>query len=340
LSRHSWTPQTIQQALLLAAHVPFEQAAQVVELLTGMPLSGSSLHRLVQEYGGRLVEQQAAEAEATLNLPSTEAEGEAWRAVPEPDSEVMSVSMDGAMIHLREEGWKEVKTVAISALEPEDGVADEPASGQGRGRLTRHSYRAGLWPAAVFTNQQWAEATRRGLEKARRIVSVNDGALWIWAIVDMCYAPGCIEILDWWHAMQKLWLIARVLFGEGNEIGQTWVARYKDYLWSGRLRPLFHDIRQRYPRGQPWPDEVRQAVGYFFANRRRMRYRWFRQQGYPVGSGTVESACKVVVEGRLKQGGMLWSRTGAQAMLALRSTVLSDRWDKVWPTLSGHSKVA
>jgi hypothetical protein len=41
----------------------------------------------------------------------------------------------------------------------------------------------------------------------------------------------------------------------------------------------------------------------------------------------VESACKVVVQGRMKQGGTLWSHHGVQAMLALRSTVLSDRWD-------------
>jgi hypothetical protein len=213
-------------------------------------------------------------------------------------------------------------------------AADEPQV-----QLTKHSYRAGLWEAATFVNQQWAEAARRGIEKAPHIVSVNDGALWIWAIVAMCYAP-CIEILDWWHAVQKLWLIATLLFGEGNEVGTAWVAQHKAFLWAGTLRPLFHYVHTRYPPGAPWPDELRQALGYFFTNRHRMRYRQFRQHGYPVGSGSVESACKVVVQARLKQAGMRWSRHGAQAMLALRSTVLSDRWDQVWPTIAAPAKVA
>jgi hypothetical protein len=96
-----------------------------------------------------------------------------------------------------------------------------------------------------FAKQQWAEGRRRGLEKAKHLVSVNDGAAWIWWIIAMCYAA-------------------------------------------------------------------------------------YREAGYPVGSGSVESACKVVVQERMKQAGMRWSRPGAQAMLALRSILLGERWDAVW----------
>ncbi|MFN8456504.1 MAG: hypothetical protein U0401_17850 [Anaerolineae bacterium] len=60
-----------------------------------------------------------------------------------------------------------------------------------------------------------------------------------------------------------------------------------------------------------------------------MHYIARRQAGYPVGSGSVESACKVVVQGRMKQAGRRWSRDGAQAMLALRRALCSDRWDEV-----------
>ena len=339
MSAHSWTPQTIQGSLALAAHLPYEKAAKLFEDLTRVPLSGSSLHRLAQQYGGRLVEMQAAEAEATVKLPEAVEEGAVWRALVEPDSAMMSVSLDGAMIHIRGEGWKEVKTVAISAVEAAEESVAEPAVGESHIRLTHHSYRAGLWEAAVFAKQQWAEATQRGLEKAKQVVSVNDGAAWIWSIVAMCYTP-CIEVLDWWHAVQKLWLIAQILFGEENEVGRAWVTKQQDWLWAGQLRPLFHYIRQRYPHGQPWPDELRQAVGYFFTHRRRMRYRQFRQAGCPVGSGAVESACKVVAQARMKQAGMTWSRSGAQVMLALRSTILSDRWHTVWPMLTDRPKVA
>jgi hypothetical protein len=291
----------------------------------------------VQEYGGQVVDLQAAEAEAMVN-PPPKFDEVPFRQVPEPDSEVMAVSMDGARINVRGEGWKEVKTVTVSAVEPAGSAAAQLGDAP-RIQLTHHSYRAGLWEAATFAHQQWAEATHRGLEKAQHIVSVNDGALWIWIIVAMCYAP-CIEILDWWHAVQKLWLIATLLFGEGNELGQAWVRQHKAFLWAGNLRPLFRYVHTHYPPDKPWPDDLRQALGYFFHNRHRMHYQQFRRDGYPVGSGAVESACKGVVAARLKQAGMRWSRPGAQAMLALRSTILSDRWDDVWPMLAARTKAA
>ena len=68
--------------------------------------------------GERLVKRQAQEAETMVQVPAGIEEGAEWRAIPEPDSEDMVVAMDGCMIHVREEGWKEVKTVAISALAP------------------------------------------------------------------------------------------------------------------------------------------------------------------------------------------------------------------------------
>lgn len=79
--------------------------------------------------------------------------------------------MDGALLHVREEGWKEVKVIAVSAVDKRDG----PQEGEEReARLNLTSYRAGLWEAAIFADQQWAESCRRGLEKARRIVCVDD----------------------------------------------------------------------------------------------------------------------------------------------------------------------
>ena len=63
----------------------------------------------------------------------------------------------------------------------------------------------------------------------------------------------------------------------------------------------------------------------------------YSQAGYPIGSGTVESACKVVVQQRMKQAGMRWSRSGAQTMLALRCALLSDRWHDTWRRLPRSS---
>ena len=70
----------------------------------------------------------------------------------------------------------------------------------------------------------------------------------------------------------------------------------KGWLIESRLRYLFRQARRLYPRDHPLPEPVRQAVGYLFRNRRRMDYARYRELGLPIGSGTVESACKTVVQ--------------------------------------------
>lgn len=299
----------------IASH---ERAAACFQELTGVRLSKSSLHRLVEEAGQAVVAQQEEEAQAMVRTPKQEDEV-MWRNVPAPESEVMAASADGVMLNIREEGWKEVKTVSISTVTAEVN----PETGKREVTLASHSYRAGLWDAPTFTNHYWAEACRRGLEKAKTVVCVNDGALWIWAMVFLCFARR-IEILDWWHAVQRLWSVANSSMQP--EAAAAWVEEQKASLAQGQLRDLLGQIRRIYPRRQPLPEAVRQAVGYLFRNRRRMDYAAYRQQGLPIGSGAVESACKTVVQARMKQAGMRWSRHGAQSMLALRCLLLSNRW--------------
>ena len=317
IEQRSWSPGTIAQALRLGSEIPFARAAKQFQEMTHVTLSKNSLQRLAKAYGGRLVAQQAAAAQATVQIPSKETEA-VWRETVEPASEVMNISMDGAMVNIRGEGWKEVKLVTVSAVRHQlDAMTGKPIA-----HLSDHSYRAGLWDATEFGQQQWAEACSRGVEKANYLCSVNDGAAWIWNIVRMCYG-NCVEIIDWWHAVEKLWLIAQHRFDAESEQATEWVSAQKQLLIEGGLGDVLGNIRLLYPRGHVLPDPVRKAMLYLFHNRWRMRYHLFREAGYPIGSGTVESACKHVVQQRLKQSGMRWSRLGAQAMLALRSTLLS-----------------
>ncbi len=325
LTGHAWSQRTIDNALRLAVEIPsYARAAESFTALTRLPMSKSSMQRLVTEYGAKLVQVQAAEARAMVELPKAEAEDEVvWRKRIQPDSEVMAVSSDGVLIHVIGEGWKEVKAVSISAVTHDvDAVTGARAV-----TLQQHSYRAGLWDAATFATHHWAEACRRGVDNAKAVVCVSDGAAWIWAIVFMCFAMR-IEILDWWHAVQRLWAIANAHFATAQEAAQ-WVEAQKTAFAHSHLRQVMHAVRVLYPKGAPLPEPVRQAVGYLFHNRRRMDYAAYRQAGYPIGSGTIESACKTVAQARLKQSGMRWSRHGAQSVLALRCLLLSRRWHEL-----------
>jgi len=324
LTRHSWSGETIRLALRQAAEIPsYQRGAESFEALTGVPLSKSALQRLVVEYGGKIVEEEEKEAQNMVHIPSKEEEV-VFREKVHPQSETMSVSADGVLIRVRKEGWKEAKVMSVSAV----AANKNEETGEDEVELNHHSYIAGLWDAKSFANHYWAESCRRGVEQAKRIVCVNDGALWIWAIAFICF-PWRIEILDWYHALTYVWQLALARWPASAPDAQAWIETQKTLLFQGNLPSFFRNIRILYPKGTPFPDSVSQALGYLFRNRRRMDYAAFRQAGFPIGSGTVESAAKTVVQQRMKQAGMQWSRHGAHAMLALRSRLLSNRWDQL-----------
>ena len=334
LGEHCWSPETVKQIVRQGTEIAsYRRAAESFQAMTKIPISKSSIERLVTLYGSKIVLQQQAEAEAMVKPPTPE-EIVSPRERPQPDSEIMALSIDGAMVNLRGEGWKEVKTVCISAVE---SLTNQDTA-QAEVHLTHHSYRAGLWEAPEFAKQQWAEGCQRGLERVKHLVSVNDGAPWIWLIVAMCWAP-CVEILDWWHLIEKLWTVGTALFADDPTARNQWMAAQKAQLWSHGSRSVLGAIRDCCPRGQTLPEPVRLTVAYLFEHRRRTCYPQFRQAGYPIGSGSVESACKLVMQARMKQAGMRWSRQGAQAMLALRSQLLSERWDELWASFRPAPKL-
>lgn len=312
----------IRLALRQGVEIPsYARGAENFTELTGVPLSESTLQRLVVEYGNALVRAEEQEAAAMVGVPKEE-EAVQWRKIPKPDSDIMAVSADGVMIHLRDEGWKETKVMSVSALLP----ADESTTGAAPYQLKQHSYRVRVCEEAKhFTNHYWAESYRRGLEKAKEVVCVSDGAAWIWAMAFLCFARR-IEILDWWHMLQYLWQVVGEAAHLSSAEAAEWMATQKAAMAHSQLRLVFRRIRQLFPRDEPLPEPVRQAIGYLWNNRQRMDYVVYRQQGFPLGSGVIESAAKVVVQQRMKQAGMRWKRENAQALLALRARLLSNRW--------------
>ena len=75
-------------------------------------------------------------------------------------------------------------------------------------------------------------------------------------------------------------------------------------------------------------DFIQGEINYFEENEERMHYDQYRAMHLPIGSGTVESSCKNVIGGRMKQGGMTWSESGAEGMLQIRTSLCSERFQK------------
>jgi len=285
-------------------------------------------------------------AAARANAPVQAGEPPDMPRLPhvDPIGEQANVSTDGVMVLIRQEGWKEVKLTAISAVEPrvppEQAPAARPAHRSDAGarvRLERHSYQAGLWDADTMALHQYAEGARRGIDQCARLSSVTDGAAWIERITNTNF-PAAVQIVDWSHASGRLWPVANAVFGATTPRAAAWAAGQLDRLWQGDVGQVVAALAQLHLDQASYSLEVQQAAGYFQTNASRMRYDVYRAQGYPIGSGTVESGAKSVVQQRLKRPGRGWGRTTGQAMLAGLSELHSGRFDRAWA--APHARAA
>src|SRR5258708_7106203 len=76
------------------------------------------------------------------------------------------------------------------------------------------------------------------------------------------------------------------------------------------------------------------TVTYFTKRLAQVDYAAFQAAGYPIGSGSTESANKIVVEARLKGSGMHWARAHVDPLVALRTVACTNRWSEAWPRIS------
>ena len=175
----------------------------------------------------------------------------------------------------------------------------------------------------------YAEAKRRGLEGAAKVVVIADGARYNWEIAALHFS-GAVEIVDLYHAREHLHDLAALLLPGGGREAERLQLRWRTLLDEGRVEKIIAEAEERLPRGGPRREAARKQMNYFGNNARRMRYREFRDQGLFVGSGVVEAGCKTVIGKRLKQSGMEWSVRGANAIIALRCLYLSRRTEEFW----------
>ncbi len=167
-------------------------------------------------------------------------------------------------------------------------------------------------------------------------IALCDGARGLWTYIDDNPRYDDYEkLVDYHHTSEHLSKAAEALFGKGSPKAQAWYDKYCSKLkgedgGAGRvLRSL--DYYERTTKLSKLRRTALETERTFFTrNEHRMDYAWFRENGWPIGSGPVEAACKSVVKTRLCRSGMRWSRAGGQHILSLRTYAKSNRWDAMW----------
>jgi hypothetical protein len=141
-----------------------------------------------------------------------------------------------------------------------------------------------------------------------------------------------IRVLDYYHASERIWTLAELLFGKGRR-ATGWARKMQRWLLKpGGVYRVLHSaaaLRDLYL-PQAKQADFRKAYRYLRDRMAFMRYAEYRQWGVPRGSGVTEAGCKTVYTQRLKLSGMAWEPTGAQTVLDLRILQLSGVWDAAY----------
>lgn len=322
LLSESLTPRLAESVVRMGTWMPFGRAAQELEHLLGVQVSEASVRRLSERAGASYVSVQEEEVEGL--------ERELPTAPLGPQLQLLSV--DGAMVPLLNKQWAEVKTLAVGEVRQTLNRNGERVI-----RTKELSYFSRCSEASVFARQALCETHRRGVESAKKVSAVADGADWVQGFIDY-HRVDAIRILDFPHAAEHLAEAGRASFGEQSKQFPVWLDKQRHELRHGSSEKVFSSLSRLKAKDEASRDVIRQQVGYFEKRREMIRYAEFEQAGYPIGSGSVESANKLVVEARLKQAGMHWAPNHVNPMVALRNVACNDRWEEAWPQIVAHQR--
>jgi len=323
----SLSPAVTRMVATVGALVSFEEGSELLRELAGVAVPTKQVERVAEALGAEIAEDERRYAEPLSSDP------------PPP---TLYLGLDGTGVPMRPS-----ELAGRTGKQPDGSAKTREAklctvwsaeSRDAEGRPVRDpgsvTYTAAIESAATldtdaapaeFTQRVLREATRRRFTEAERIVVLGDCAPFIWNIAEELF-PRAMQIADRYHVKEYLSTVAKALYGADSPQAKPWAERRHEEIDRGRFANLLRAVRRQAPHSE----EARKCFQYLVRNRERMRYPEFESQGLCTSTGVVEAGCKVVVGTRLKRAGMHWTLAGANAIIALRCSKLSGRFEDFW----------
>ena len=308
---------------------PFKEGQEDLKIYAGIEVNAKEVERVAEGVG------QALEAWSIQERTEVLAQPEPLR--PEKSLPVLYISADGTGIPMtREEllGRKgKQPDGSAKTREAKLGCVFTQATTDAQGFPIRDpestSFVGAIEPAEPFGWRLYGEALRRGLSQAHRIVFLGDGAEWIKNLAQMHF-PEATLIIDLYHAREHISQLCKLIWGANDkELAHQRIRWWTD-LDNGEVDKIVQQAQRLLPNDSETKKRAETEIHYLDKNKERMRYAQFRAQGLFVGSGVVEAGCRALIGQRLKQSGMEWSVRGANAIIALRCALRSNRFEDFW----------
>lgn len=306
----------------------FEDGQKDLEFLAGVLVTAKAVERVSEATGKQIEQQNQREQNQIMS----------GRVVPFPGTGTipkMYIAIDGTGVPVvkRETEGRKGKNGDAKTREAKLGCVFTQTTVDEAGYPVRDedstTYVGAIEKAEPFGRRIYAEAVRRGITRAEKVIVLGDGAKWIWGIAEEHF-HGAIEIVDLYHAREHLSAVAKAVYGPNDERLQQWVTARREELDAGNVEAVIASLSRLRPRNDKVRKVVAAEIDYFKNNTSRMRYADFRKQGLFIGSGVIEAGCKTIIGQRLKLAGMHWTVKGANAIIALRCCLMSNRWEQFW----------
>jgi len=322
----NWSEGVAKEAVWLSGVVgSFEKAEETMKRIGHLDISDSTIWRKVERWGTEFEKLEKQKQEEAVKLPNR---GEVVATIPKQANERMGAAMDGGMVHIRAEGWKELKAGCIYNIKQKVVFDEKTQDFIEVGRAVNNSYVAHLGEWQPFGHLLWAEAKQRGWEKVYDTQVIGDGARWIWNLSDEHFYDS-VQTVDWYHASEHLHIAAQLSHPNDLRARQRWLNSNETSLFQGHAEKIAENLQTTASNTPAFADDLLSQAGYFCNNKRRMQYLEFREEGYPIGSGMIESGIKQF-KSRFNGSGMRWSRSGIQRLIPIRASILSHQFDSLW----------
>jgi hypothetical protein len=327
---NGFSPALVRLSSRAAARQGYEGAGQDLEALAGIEIEGRQIQRLVN----------AVAPQISLQLK----EGPSLQTNPIP---VMYIEVDGTGVPMvaselagrkgkQPDGSAKTREVKLGAVFTQTRCDEE---GRPERDFASTTYVGGFESAEAFGLRVRAEAQRRGVGRAQKVVFIGDGAPWIWELCRVNF-PGAVEILDLYHALERLHLLCESLYPGKEHWVQKMAAQWEQQIKNDQSASVIAAARKRLQQLEPpLAQSLGTQIAYFEHQQHRMFYKTYRRAGWFYGSGVVEAGCKAVVGQRLKNSGMFWTEPGGKSILDLRCALQGNRWEECWNRLHQSNRL-
>jgi len=320
----SFTPGVVYATSKLAGCDSFKSSSEGLKELCGIDVTSKETERIAETTGDKLEAVNRQKIEQVFSNAKT-AEPEA----PIPTIPIMYLEFDGTGVPMtkrelqgrqgkQEDGTSRTREATLGCIFTQTGT-DENNNPMRDSNST--TYFGAIETAAEFGMRLYSEATYRGVHNAEKVVIIGDGAKWIWNLAAEHF-PNAIEIIDLYHAKEHVYNLIKQLVSD-DKLRYHYKKKWFALLEKGDINSLVAEFSSLGATTKEQQDSIDRETGYFTENVTRMQYASFKNQHLFVGSGVIEAGCKNVIGKRLKQSGMRWSLRGANAMIALRCSILS-----------------